>query len=432
MKSLALISSASDISWYGFGLMTVVLSLFLTAAFSTAQAQNNNPKKPVVVLVHGAYADGSSWSKVIPLLQAEGYKVIAVQNPLTSLADDVAATNRAINQQTEPVLLVGHSWAGVVITQAGNNQKVKGLVYVSAFAPDSGQSVFDAAAGTPASPAAGSEIKDEGGFLTLPAATISKYFAQDLSPVEQNLIAATQVPWFHGSPTEKVTKAAWREKPSWWIIGENDHMINPKLQEKMAANIKAKVTKLPTSHVVMLADPKSVTKVIIAAAKDVESGKVNSKIVPTTSEAATGNVSYNPTPIVSPVSQSQGRIAPTAREILGAPGVVPLTAEQPPAKLIVDPPVPEALARGLVVIQYRAENLRIAPVYGPLALDVSPRIGHIHITVDDGPWRWLDASGEPVNVNKLPPGPHKILIELVNANHQTLDRAVVNFEIPKP
>lgn len=200
MKSLALISTASGVSWYGFGLMTVVLSLFLTAAISTAQAQNTNSKKPTIVLVHGAYADGSSWSKVIPLLQAEGYKVVAVQNPLTSLADDVAATNRAINQQTEPVLLVGHSWAGVVITQAGNNQKVKGLVYVSAFAPDSGQSVIDAAAGTPASPAAGSEIKDEGGFLTLPAATISKYFAQDLSPVEQNLIAATQVPWFNGSP----------------------------------------------------------------------------------------------------------------------------------------------------------------------------------------------------------------------------------------
>lgn len=199
----------------------------------------------------------------------------------------------------------------------------------------------------------------------------------------------------------------------------------------MAANIKAKVTKLPTSHVVMLADPKSVTKVIIAAAKDVESGKVGSQIVPTTGEAATGNVSYNPTPIVSPVSQSQELTAPTVRQILGAPGVVPLTGEQPPAKLIVDPPVPEALARGLVVIQYRTENLRIAPVYGPLALDVSPRIGHIHITVDDGPWRWLDASGEPVNINKLPPGAHKILIELVNANHQTLDRAVVNFEIPK-
>lgn len=122
--------------------------------------------------------------------------------------------------------------------------------------------------------------------------------------------------------------------------------------------------------------------------------------------------------------------AQTAREIRGPAGVVPLASEEPPAKIVIDPPVAEPLSFGRVVIQYRAENLRIVQVFGPAALDVSPRIGHIHVTVDDALWHWADASGEPVIINGLPPGPHKILIELVNANHKPLDRGVVNFVIP--
>jgi hypothetical protein len=125
-----------------------------------------------------------------------------------------------------------------------------------------------------------------------------------------------------------------------------------------------------------------------------------------------------------------GAFAQTAREIRGPAGVVPLASEEPPAKIIIDPPVADSLAHGRVVIQYRAENLRIVQVFGPAALDVSPRIGHIHVTVDDAPWRWADASGEPLIINGLPAGPHKILIELVNANHQTVDQGVVNFVIP--
>jgi Family of unknown function (DUF6130) len=125
-----------------------------------------------------------------------------------------------------------------------------------------------------------------------------------------------------------------------------------------------------------------------------------------------------------------GAFAQTAREIRGPAGVVPLASE-PPAKIIIDPPVADSLALGRVVIQYRAENLRIVQVFGPAALDVSPRIGHIHVTVDDAPWRWADASGEPLIINGLPAGPHKILIELVNANHQTLDKGIVNFVIPE-
>ncbi len=127
---------------------------------------------------------------------------------------------------------------------------------------------------------------------------------------------------------------------------------------------------------------------------------------------------------------ASGAFAQTAREIRGSAGVVPLVSE-PPAKIIIDPPVADSLALGRVVIQYQAENLRIVQVFGPAALDVSPRIGHIHVTVDDAPWRCADASGEPLIINGLPAGPHKILIEHVNANHQTLDQGVVNFVIPQ-
>lgn len=225
--------------------------------------------KPTIVLVHGAYADGTSWSKVIALLQSKGYRVVSVQNPTTSLADDVAATERVVNQQPGPVVLAGHSWAGVVITQAGNNPKVKALVYVDASAPDSGQSILDAGAGVPAEPGAGAGVKDENGFLTLPEAAVRQYFAQDLSPADQGIIFATQTPWAIGCLTDKVTHAAWRDKPSWWVIGESDHMIAPKLQERMAATLKAKVTKLPTSHLAMLKEPAAVTKVIIAAADQI-------------------------------------------------------------------------------------------------------------------------------------------------------------------
>jgi Family of unknown function (DUF6130) len=126
---------------------------------------------------------------------------------------------------------------------------------------------------------------------------------------------------------------------------------------------------------------------------------------------------------------SSAAMAQSARNIRGPAGVVPLASE-PAAKIVIDPPLADSLAHGRVVIQYRAENLRIVQVFGPAALAVSPRIGHIHVTVDDAPWRWADASGEPLIINGLPAGSHQVLIELVNANHQTLDRGVVNFVIP--
>lgn len=220
-----------------------------------------------VVLVHGAFADGSSWNKVIPLLEARGLHVVAVQNPLTSLKDDVAATHRAIEQQTGPVILVGHSWAGVVITQAGMDEKVKALVYVAAFAPDRGQSITDLSKGLPPPPWASSLEKDSGGFLKLSTAGILRDFAQDLPVDQARTIAVTQGPWFSGCIDEKVTEAAWHSKPAWDVVTGKDHMISKSLQETMAKNIKATVISADASHVVMLSKPKLVAAAIIAAAE---------------------------------------------------------------------------------------------------------------------------------------------------------------------
>ncbi|MEP6945915.1 MAG: DUF6130 family protein [Acidobacteriota bacterium] len=402
-------------------------TIICTGAVALAQSKSTpeGSSKPSIVLVHGAYADGTSWSKVIALLQAKGYNVVSVQNPTTSLADDVAATERVINQQPGAVVLAGHSWAGVVITQAGNNPKVKALVYVDASAPDSGQSILDAAAALPAAPGASAGVKDENGYLLLPEAAVRKYFAQDLSHADQGIIAATQTPWAIGCLTDKVTKAAWHEKPSWWVIGEFDNMINPKLQEKMAATLKAKVTKLKTGHLAMLADPKAVTDVIIDAANKVQSGKLAAGLT-TSNGSAVEDTALN---AAVPAIALQPLDDRSARDIRGPASVVPISNE-PPAKIIIDPPLADSLAHGRIVIQYRAENVRIQQVYGQNALDVSPRIGHIHVTVDDLPWHWLDASGEPLIITGMTEGRHKILIELVNAAHQTLDYGVVSFNVP--
>ncbi|MGF6573817.1 pimeloyl-ACP methyl ester carboxylesterase [Paraburkholderia sp. GAS333] len=223
-----------------------------------------------VVLVHGAFADGSSWEKVIPLLEARGLHVVAVQNPLSSLADDVAATKRVVDQQTGPVVLVGHSWAGVVISEAGNDDKVKSLVYVAAFAPDGGQSIDDMTKGMPA-PVWASELqKDSAGYLTLSTQAVLADFAQDLPLPERRLIAATQGPWAAACIGEKVTTAAWHDKPSYFVVAAKDKMIDPNLQQSMAKNIGAHVTNVDTSHVAMLSQPKAVADTIIAAAQSAQ------------------------------------------------------------------------------------------------------------------------------------------------------------------
>jgi pimeloyl-ACP methyl ester carboxylesterase len=231
-------------------------------------AQGTSQK--TVVLIHGAFADGSSWDKVIPLLHAKGLKVVAVQNPLTSLADDVAAGKRVIDGQSGPVILVGHSWGGTVITELGNDDKVAALVYVAAFAPDAGESTSDLGKGGPPPPGSATIRADGAGFLYLTPEGVAKNFAQDLPASQTKIMAATQGPIFAKAFDEKVTKAAWKSKPSWSIIAEHDRMIQPDLERAMAKKINAKITSLPTGHVPMQVRPKEVAAVILAAAATVK------------------------------------------------------------------------------------------------------------------------------------------------------------------
>jgi len=242
----------------GFLLIPVFHTRLVAQANSTRGVRN-------IVIVHGAWADGSSWSKVIPLLQARGLHVVAVQNPLTSLADDIAATKRAIASQDGPVLLVGHSYGGAVITEAGNDPKVVGLVYVAALAPADGESVASVTKPFPAP--LGSEVRaDAEGFLMLTPKGIAEDFAQDLTDKEKQLLQATQGPTAAAVFGATITTAAWRTKPSWCVIASNDRAVSPELQKAEAATMKATSITIPSSHVPMLSQPKAVADLIVQAA----------------------------------------------------------------------------------------------------------------------------------------------------------------------
>ena len=187
----------------------VCLSFLLTAMAAVVLPASAAPlKAKTAVLVHGAFADGSSWEKVIPYLEKAGLKVIAVQNPLDSLDNDVAATRRAIRNAEGPVVLVGHSWAGAVITEAGNDNKVKSLVYVAAYAPDKGESGKSATSKYPDPESLKTFVKDPDGYLTISEEGIKKYFAADLSPKEQAVVAATQGPFHVRNLTAPISQAA--------------------------------------------------------------------------------------------------------------------------------------------------------------------------------------------------------------------------------
>ena len=232
------------------------------------------PPEPIVapavkniVLVHGAFADGTSWSKIIPLLEAKGYHVTAVQNPLTSLADDVAATRRIIALQDGPVILVGHSWGGAVITQAGDDPKVAGLVYVAAYAPDAGQSANDAS--TPFGVTEGQKAirVDSEKFAYMTSDGILNHFAQGLPMQERRLILAVQGQSYGPMFAEKLTVAAWKTKPSWVVIAADDQMLPPAMERAEVERLGATATTLPTCHLAMLQQPAEVVAVIEEAAK---------------------------------------------------------------------------------------------------------------------------------------------------------------------
>ena len=243
---------------------TAVILLISASTGSAAEAAAAPPVKNVV-LVHGAFADGSSWAKVIPLLEAKGLRVTAVQNPLSSLADDVAATKRAIANQDGPVILVGHSWAGMVISEAGNDPKVAGLVYVAALVPDEGQSANDVVKPYPPGPGLGEAKPDAAGFLSLSRKGIDEDFVPDVPPAERVIVYATQGPWNSACLSDRVSVPAWTTKPS-WFIAVNDRMLSPEYEQAIAKHIHATTTTLPTGHVPMLSKPKEVAAVIIDAA----------------------------------------------------------------------------------------------------------------------------------------------------------------------
>jgi pimeloyl-ACP methyl ester carboxylesterase len=252
------------------GLSTAVVAIaLLVATAETGASQHKNPNRGVtnIVLVHGAWADGSSWSKVIPLLEAKGLHVDAVQLPLTSQADDVATVQRAIARVDGRLLLVAHSYGGSVMTQAGNDPRVAGLVYVAAFAPAEGESPFDLAVADP-TPALQQLQQDQFGFLKLTSTGIREDFAQDLSDSEQTVLAATQGPTSIASLSAAVTTPAWRNKPCWFVIAAHDRVVAPTLQAMFAERMNATSITLSSSHVAMLSQPYVVASFIRRAARD--------------------------------------------------------------------------------------------------------------------------------------------------------------------
>ena len=219
-----------------------------------------------VILVHGAWADGSSWAKIIPLLTAKGMAVTAVQLPLTSFEADVATVSRAIALAQGEVVLVGHSYAGAVIGEAGNDPKVARLVYIDAFAPDAGESAGSLFAQFEAAPLNDEIRPDAEGFLSLTPKGIATLFAQDLDPGEQAVVHATQGPINGAALGGALTQAAWRTRPTFYLIGTDDLAILRVEQERMAERMNATIRHVASSHVPMLSHPQIVTDFILQAA----------------------------------------------------------------------------------------------------------------------------------------------------------------------
>ena len=219
-----------------------------------------------VILVHGAWGDGSNWAKVIPLLVKKGLAVTAVQLPLTGFEEDVAAVRRAIALAEGEVVLVGHSYAGAVIGEAGNDAKVVRLVYIDAFAPDAGESAGTLFAKFESAPLSAEIRPDAQGFLKLTHAGIFELFAQDLDEDEKAVAFATQGPINGAALVGVLTQAAWQNRPTYYLIGDQDHAIPPVEQEQMAARMNATVAHVNSSHVPMLSQPGTVASFILQAA----------------------------------------------------------------------------------------------------------------------------------------------------------------------
>ena len=220
-----------------------------------------------VLFVHGAWANASAWDKVVPLIEAAGLTATAVSLPLTSLPEDVATLKRAIDLIDGPLLLVGHSYGGSVITEGGHDPKVAGLVYVAAFAPDAGESAGSLGAGGPPTRLLDVVRPDANGFFKLTREGVDEVFAQDLTERERQLIFASQNPLAGAALGGEITAPAWKEKPSWYLLASEDHTIHPGLQQTMSTRIGATTVSVASSHLPMLAQPQSVADLILQAAR---------------------------------------------------------------------------------------------------------------------------------------------------------------------
>lgn len=222
-----------------------------------------------IILAHGGFVDASGWQGVYNELTKDGYHVSVVQNPTTSLADDVAATTRVIDGLDGPVLLVGHSYGGVVITEAGNNPKVAGLVYITAFAPDKGESVSSLIANPLPGASVPPILPPKDGFLFLDRTQFAAAFAADVNPREASFMANSQVPWGVAALNGAITQPAWRTKPSYYMVATQDHMIPVAAQRSMAERAGATVVEAAGSHAIYVSKPKDVAAFIRRAAGEV-------------------------------------------------------------------------------------------------------------------------------------------------------------------
>ena len=245
----------------------LMAALALGATAAPLQGQTEQAmQRPTIVLVHGGFVDGSGWERVFTRLRKKGYTVSIVQNPTISLSGDVAATRRAIAASSGPVILVGHSYGGVVITEAGNDPKVVGLVYITAFAPDKGESVAkliaNPAPGAPVPPI----LPPQDGFLSLDKAKFAASFAGDVEAPLAEFMAQSQVPWGLDALNGEVTEASWRAKPSWYLVATDDRMIPPAAQRFMSKRAGAMVVESPGSHAIYVSRPAAVVALIEQAA----------------------------------------------------------------------------------------------------------------------------------------------------------------------
>lgn len=230
-------------------------------------ADIGNKAPGAIVLVHGGFVDGSGWEDVYRILRKDGYDVSIVQNPTTSLADDVAATRRVIAGQKGPVILVGHSYGGVVITEAGNDPKVAGLVYIAAFAPDRGESVAALIKDPPPGAAVPPILPPQDGFLALDKAQFAASFAADVNPEKAEFMANSQVPWGLDALNGAITQPAWQSKPSWYLVATDDRMIPPPAQRAMSKRAGSSVSEASGSHAIYVSQPAAVADLIKKAAQ---------------------------------------------------------------------------------------------------------------------------------------------------------------------